>query len=109
MSLWLKRNGFSGEDYSVVCRDGDQEKDVGRIYWAESGVPAETPWFWGVDFFERWCRVPPHQGFAESREAAMAALKRCWESQIERQTPHRPVMPSGTRPISTDRRPRGRR
>ena len=62
------------DDYNVY----DGERIVGRIFRAEAGHPAETPWMWTILFHER--RPPgPHQGFAVSREEAMAAFKASWE------------------------------
>ena len=62
------------DDYNVY----DGERIVGRIFRAEAGHPAETPWMWTILFHER--RAPgPHQGFAVNQEDAMAAFKASWE------------------------------
>ena len=83
MALFLRRNQFVGEDYSVIYRDGDgaeHDDDVGRIFLKSAGHPEGLPWFWAVEFFQRQGRTPPHQGVVANRESAMAAFKRCWES-----------------------------
>ena len=65
---------WADDDYDVY----DGERIVGRIFRAEAGHPAETPWMWTILFHER--RPPgPHQGFAVSREEAMVAFKASWE------------------------------
>ena len=76
MALFLRRNEFSGEDYSVIHRDADgTEYDIGRIFHRMAGQPPETPWFWAVEFHQRQGRTPPHQGVTTDRESAMAALQ----------------------------------
>jgi hypothetical protein len=81
--LSLRPNDFHRDgrlDYDVIWRGPEGAFVVGRIFKAHAGVPQETPWVWTVDFFQRESRTEPHQGWAESREAATAAFKRCWES-----------------------------
>ena len=81
MALFLRRNGFAGEDYTVFSRDADgTEHDIGRIFRRMAGQPWRTPWFWAVEFHQRDGRTPPHQGVAVDRESAMAAFKRCWDN-----------------------------
>ena len=65
---------WADDDYDVY----DGERIVGRIFRAEAGHPAETPWMWTIVFHERR-PTGPHQGFAVSREEAMAAFKASWE------------------------------
>ena len=63
MALFLRRNEFEGEDFSVIYRDADgTEHDIGRIFKRMAGQPQETPWFWAVEFHQREGRTPPHQG-----------------------------------------------
>jgi hypothetical protein len=49
-TLILKRdpNARYTESYNVLF----EGRCVGRIYKAVSHAPRETPWFWGLDFFE---------------------------------------------------------
>ena len=65
------------ESYVVLC-DG---RYVGRIFYADAGVPKDRPWFWGVEFHEwQGCKGPQY-GNAADREAAIAAFKATWESR----------------------------
>jgi hypothetical protein len=71
--LILKRSelahaGF--EDYEVLSKG----KHVGRIYKGQAGASGR-PWFWGLasDYY----RYPAH-GYEPTREAAMAAFRKCW-------------------------------
>jgi hypothetical protein len=64
---------WSEDDYNVYAG----QRNVGRIFKADAGHPAETPWMGTILFHER--RPPgPHQGFAVSR-GAMTAFKASWE------------------------------
>jgi hypothetical protein len=74
--LLLKRSALASagfEDYDVLA-DG---KYVGRIYKGQAGASGR-PWFWGLasDYY----RYPSH-GYESTREAAMAAFRKCWERQ----------------------------
>ena len=76
--------GFSQPDYSVVDKDGDTPRDVGRIYYS-TGVSSDraTRWFWNLsgDYWPR--RLPPHGGLASTLDEAKAAFRRGWESVSE--------------------------
>jgi hypothetical protein len=48
---------WSDEDYDVYAG----KRNVGRIFRAEAGHPAETPWMWTILFHERR-PTGPHQG-----------------------------------------------
>jgi hypothetical protein len=54
---------------------------VGRIFLAtKTGLIEQPPWMWSVQWFQRRGRAEPHQGRADTFEAALAAFKRCWTS-----------------------------
>ena len=66
MPLFLRRNEFEGEDYSVIQRDADgTEHDIGRIFNA------------------------PHQGVTADRESALAAFNGAGRVRTFRSTGHR--------------------
>jgi hypothetical protein len=67
-------------DYTItfIAKDG-RKIVVGHICKA-TAAPAETPWFWTVEFHQRAHRTLPHQGFVADFDAAEAAWKWCWES-----------------------------
>ena len=52
---------WADDDYDVY----DGERNVGRIFWAEAGHPAETPWMWTkrrtliflIDLMLGYCRL----------------------------------------------------
>jgi hypothetical protein len=82
MPLILKRASlsrtsgtWSDDDYDVVS----EGICIGRIFLATAGVPAETPWFWGIEFHHRRNRVGPHQGHAADLKEAMRAFRGTWE------------------------------
>jgi len=75
--------GFSQPDYSVVDKDGDTQRVVGRIYSTGVSSDRATRWFWTLSG-EYWPhRPPPHGGLASSLEEAKAAFRRCWQSVSE--------------------------
>ena len=75
-TLILKRdpNARYTESYNVLF----EGRCVGRIYKAISHAPRETPWFWGLDFFEWQGSDGPQYGNA-NREAAMKAFRAAWD------------------------------
>jgi hypothetical protein len=52
---------------------------VGRIFKANA-APVGAPWMWTLAFGRHEDRTPTH-GYAESREAAMAALAKSWRRE----------------------------
>ena len=68
-----RRSGEWNEDDFDVLADGGV---VGRIFRANA-APAVTPWMWTLIFPHHQGRSPTH-GYAESREAAMAAFAKSW-------------------------------
>jgi hypothetical protein len=61
---------WSDDDFDVLA-DGVV---VGRIFKANA-APVGTPWMWTLDFWHHEDRSPTH-GYAATREAAMAALRK---------------------------------
>jgi hypothetical protein len=78
LSCWRCRAGIGGEwddddyDYDVLA-DGVV---VGRIM-ETAAAPVGQPWMWILAFGHHEDRTPTH-GYAESREAAMAAFAKSW-------------------------------
>jgi hypothetical protein len=76
LSCWRCRAGIGGEwdddDYDVLA-DGVV---VGRIM-ETAAAPVGQPWMWTLAFGHHEDRTPTH-GYAESREAAMAAFAMSW-------------------------------
>jgi hypothetical protein len=73
--LLLKRSAlrrpsgqWNGDDFDVLV-NGDV---VGRIFKANA-APVGTPWMWTLAFGHHEDRKPTH-GYADTREAAMAAF-----------------------------------
>jgi len=66
---------WSDDDYDVLAGG----EVVGRIMKAEH-APAATPWFWSVGYGHH-CEVEATHGYAETREAAMAALAKSWRRE----------------------------
>lgn len=59
---------------------------IGRVYYEGDGYPGDSKWFWMVDIY-RW---PPsshpkekHFGNVETKEQAMAAVRRIWDMRPE--------------------------
>ena len=64
------------DDFDVVLADGVV---VGRIMKAAAS-PVDAPWLWTLAFGHHEDRTPSH-GYAETREAAMAALAKSWRRE----------------------------
>jgi hypothetical protein len=62
-------------DYDVLA-DGAV---VGRIFNSHAG-PVGSPWMWTLAFGYHEDRTPTH-GYAETREATMAAFAKSWRRQ----------------------------
>jgi hypothetical protein len=82
MTLIIKRasaSRLSGEwnddDFDVLA-DGAV---VGRIFKANA-APIGSPWLWTLAFGQHEDRLPTN-GYAESREAAMAAFAKSWRRE----------------------------
>jgi hypothetical protein len=58
--------------------------DHGRIFKANA-APVGTPWMWTLIFPHHEGRSPTH-GYAESREAAMAAFAKSWRRHVTQRT-----------------------
>jgi len=63
---------WDDDDFDVLA-DGVV---VGRIMKTEA-APVGSPWMWTLAFGHHEDRTPTH-GYAESREAAMAAFAKSW-------------------------------
>jgi hypothetical protein len=77
--LILKRASASRPSGEWNDDDFDVPADgavVGRIFKANA-APVGTPWMWTLAFGQHEDRTPTH-GYAESREAAMAAFAKSW-------------------------------
>jgi hypothetical protein len=68
-----RTSGQWKEDDFDVLADGVV---VGRIMKAAAS-PVDAPWLWTLVFGHHEDRTPTH-GYAETREAAMAAFAKCW-------------------------------
>jgi hypothetical protein len=66
---------WNDDDFDVL-EDGAV---VGRIFKANA-TPVGSPWMWTLDFEHHEDRTPTH-GYAESREAAMAAFAKSWRRE----------------------------
>ena len=82
MRLILKRawdsrpsGEWDADDFEVAA-DGAV---VGRIFRANA-APVGTPWMWSFILPHQQGRSPTH-GYAESREAAMAAFAKSWRRE----------------------------
>jgi hypothetical protein len=53
---------------------------VGRVFKAAAS-PVGTPWMWTLAFCQHDDRTPTH-GYAETREAAMAAFAKSWRQGV---------------------------
>jgi hypothetical protein len=67
--------GWNDDDFDVLC-DGVV---VGRIMKV-AAPPVGSPWMWTLAFGHHEDRTPTH-GYAETREAAMAAFARSWRRE----------------------------
>ena len=66
---------WDDDDYDVLA-DGVV---VGRIM-ETAAAPVGTPWMWTLAFGHHEDRTPTH-GYAETREAAMAAFAKSWRRE----------------------------
>ena len=67
------RAGAEGEDdFDVIGPDG---LVIGRIFKATTAPPG-TPWMWTIAFSDR----EPAHGYEATRQAAMQAFARSWET-----------------------------
>jgi hypothetical protein len=66
---------WNDDDFDVLA-DGVV---VGRILKAHA-APAGSPWMWTLTFGYHEDRTPTH-GYAETREAAMAAFAKSWRRE----------------------------
>ena len=63
-----------------MVSDGEH---VGRIYCANPHDKHGQNWYWGLNFFARppdRAHLPGWDGYAESREEAMAAFRKAWDA-----------------------------
>ena len=78
------RGGSSQQDkanllgWGLVDAAGDGAV-VGRIFNSHAG-PVGSPWMWTLAFGYHEDRTPTH-GYAETREATMAAFAKSWRRQ----------------------------
>jgi hypothetical protein len=78
-ALLLKRASASRPSGECNADDFDVLADsvvVGRIFKANA-APVGSPWMWTLAFGHHEDRTPTH-GYAETREAAMAAFAKSW-------------------------------
>jgi hypothetical protein len=73
----LRSGERNDDDYDVLC-DGPV---VGRIFTANA-VPVGSPCMWTLIFDHHKDRSPTH-GYADTREAAMAAFTKSWGMDTE--------------------------
>jgi hypothetical protein len=66
---------WNDDDFDVLA-DG---VTVGRIFRAAAS-PGGSPWMWTLAFGHHKDRTPTH-GYAETREAAMAAFAKSWRRE----------------------------
>jgi len=71
-----RRSGEWNDDDFDVLANGEV---VGRIMKANA-APVGSPWMWTLAFGQHEDRSPTH-GYAESREAAMAAFAKSWRRE----------------------------
>src|SRR5262249_9829382 len=57
---------WGSDDYDVIDGDG---RDIGRIFHAGAGVPADRPWMWTITGAVGGPALPSH-GFAATTEEA---------------------------------------
>jgi hypothetical protein len=66
---------WNDEDFDVLA----DRVVVGRIFHANA-APVGSPWMWTLAFGHHEDRSPTH-GYAETREAAMAAFAKSWRRE----------------------------
>jgi hypothetical protein len=72
------RPGAQGDDdYDVIDPDG---LVIGRIFKSATSPFVRTPWIWTLAYGDHEDRTPTH-GYAETREAAMAAFAKSWRRE----------------------------
>ena len=79
MALILKRGLPSlrrHDDYDVL----ENGVIVGRIFTVPV-APPDRPWMWALGYVPHDDRTPPTHGYAETREAAMAAFAKSWRRE----------------------------
>jgi hypothetical protein len=59
--------------------DAGDRTPAQRLIWCV-GAPVGSPWMWTLDFWHHEDRTPTH-GYAETREAAMAAFAKSWRRE----------------------------
>jgi hypothetical protein len=72
---------WDADDYDVVHEATGQT--VGRIMKTYATQTSAEPWFWGIAFLYK-CGSDPYYGRAETREAAAAAFRVCWDKIPDR-------------------------
>jgi hypothetical protein len=66
---------WNDDDYDVLCEGAV----VGRIF-KSAAAPVGTPWFWTLAYSHPEDHTLTH-GYAETREAAMAAFAKSWRRE----------------------------
>ena len=66
---------WNDDDFDVLAN----AEVAGRIFKANA-APVGSPWMWAFIFPHQQGRTPTH-GYAESREAAMAAFAKSWRRE----------------------------
>jgi hypothetical protein len=74
---------WNDDDFDVLA----ESVVVGRIFKANA-APVGAPWMWSLAFGHHEDRTPTH-GYAETREAAMAAFAKSWRREWPRQSQRR--------------------
>jgi hypothetical protein len=75
----MKNGTFDKQIATVLRREEGSVAMVRRIYKANA-APVGSPWMWTLDFWHHEDRTPTH-GYAETREAAMAAFAKSWRRE----------------------------
>jgi hypothetical protein len=66
------------DDYDVIDTAG---RDIGRIFYAGAGVPADYPWMWTIMGAVVAPRLPSH-GFCASLDEAKAQFAKTWRAWL---------------------------
>ena len=64
----------SHERCDLIC------PDLPKVYDKANAAPVGSPWMWTLAFGQHEDRSPTH-GYADSREAAMAAFAKSWRRE----------------------------